>query len=105
MRLIYVLLDSPERNIERVRLRVLKGGHDVPEVKVRERYARSLAELFWFLEQADQAWIYDNSGGSPKLNIEKREGEITARLGVLPALVQVLRQVAARWPPPSHAPP
>ena len=32
--LTYVLLNSPERCIERVRLRVAKGGHDVPRDKV-----------------------------------------------------------------------
>lgn len=37
IRLIYVLLSSPQLNIERVRLRVAKGGHDVPEEKIIER--------------------------------------------------------------------
>ena len=43
--LIYVVLDSVERNIERVRIRVQKGGHDVPEDKLRARYTRSLEQL------------------------------------------------------------
>ena len=34
IRLIYILLNSPELNIERVRLRVAKGGHDVPTGKI-----------------------------------------------------------------------
>lgn len=55
VRLIYVLLDSPQRNIERVRLRVKKGGHAVPENKILERHARSLEQLPWFLDQADLA--------------------------------------------------
>jgi predicted ABC-type ATPase len=61
-RLIYVMLESPDLNVERVRLRARKGGHDVPEAKVGERWARSLQQLPWFLQQADQAVIYDNSG-------------------------------------------
>lgn len=55
VRLIYVILDSPDRNVERVRLRVAKGGHDVAERKIRERYARSLQQLPWLLKQADAA--------------------------------------------------
>src|SRR5262245_19903820 len=51
IRLIYVLLDSPQRNVERVRLRVKKGGHAVPEDKILQRYTRSLEQLPWFLEQ------------------------------------------------------
>lgn len=46
--LIYVVLDTTERNIERVRIRVRKGGHDVPEAKIRSRRERSLAQFPWF---------------------------------------------------------
>ena len=74
VRLIYVLLDTPERNIERVRLRVRKGGHAVPEEKILERHARSLAQLPWVLKEADQAWLFDNSGASPRLVGEKQRG-------------------------------
>jgi predicted ABC-type ATPase len=76
VRLIYVLLDSPQRNIERVRLRVTKGGHAVPENKILERHTRSLEQLPWFLEQADQASLFDNSGATPRLIGEKRAGVI-----------------------------
>ena len=48
-RLTYVILDSPDRNVERVKIRVRKGGHGVPETKIRERYDRSLRQLPWFL--------------------------------------------------------
>lgn len=75
--LIYVVLDSPERNIERVRLRVAKGGHAVPEEKIGDRYWRSLGQLPWFLEAVDRAWIYDNSGATPRLIAEKVDDEIS----------------------------
>ena len=35
--LIYVVLDSPERSIERIKLRVAKGGHHVDDGDVRRR--------------------------------------------------------------------
>jgi predicted ABC-type ATPase len=82
--LIYVVLDSPERNIERVKLRVLKGGHDVPDDKVRARYSRSLQQFPWFLDQADEAWIYDNSGDSPRRIGVKRDGLIQLSHEALP---------------------
>jgi predicted ABC-type ATPase len=44
VRLTYVILDSPERSIERVKLRVAKGGHAVPERKIVERYSCSLVK-------------------------------------------------------------
>jgi predicted ABC-type ATPase len=93
VRLIYVLLDSPQRNVERVRLRVKKGGHAVPERKILERYARSLEQLPWFLEQADQAWLFDNSGAEPRLIGEKRGGVITLDENALPAVVEAARKI------------
>ena len=77
-RLLFVVLDRPARNVERVRLRVSKGGHDVPKEKILARHARSLARLPWFLAQADLAWIYDNSGAAPRLIGRKQDGAVTA---------------------------
>lgn len=91
--LLYVVLDSPDRNVERVRLRVRKGGHDVPEDKIRARYARSLDQLPWFLEQADRAWIYDNSGAQPRRIGEKRDGVIQLDGDALPQVVQAVQTI------------
>jgi predicted ABC-type ATPase len=74
IRLLYVLLKDVEPNIERVKLRVLKGGHGVPEQKIRERWIRSFEQLPWFLAEADFALIYDNSGAKPKLIGHKQDG-------------------------------
>jgi predicted ABC-type ATPase len=72
--LLYVTLDTPQRNIERVRLRVAKGGHKVPEDKIVERRERSFKQLPWFLAQADFALLFDNSGAEPKLIGRKIKG-------------------------------
>src|SRR5262249_37023867 len=91
--LTYVILDSPKRNIERVRMRVKKGGHAVPEDKIVERYARSLAQMPWFLEQANEAWLYDNSDTSPRLIGRKREGVITLEPDALPQIVAAVETI------------
>jgi predicted ABC-type ATPase len=93
VRLIYVLLDDPRRNVERVRLRVQKGGHAVPEHKIVERYGRSLEQMPWFLEQADQAWVFDNSGAKPRLIAQKEAGVITLDDRALPALVEAIARI------------
>lgn len=93
IRLIYVVLDSPERSIERVAVRVAKGGHDVDDVDVRKRYRRSLDQMPWFLEQADEAWLFDNSGASPKLVGTKARGVVTLDGGALPILVEAVRRI------------
>lgn len=64
---VYVFLDSAELQLERIRARVAKGGHDVPEDKVRQRRERSFDQMPWFFGQADRAYIFENSGSEPEL--------------------------------------
>ena len=45
VRVWYVGLEGPELHIARVRARAIKGGHDIPESKIRERYNRSRLPL------------------------------------------------------------
>jgi predicted ABC-type ATPase len=61
IRLVYVILRSPELNIKRVQMRVEKGGHAVPVEKISARWRRSLEQLPWFLDHADWALLFDNS--------------------------------------------
>ncbi|OYW46427.1 MAG: hypothetical protein B7Z08_01020 [Sphingomonadales bacterium 32-68-7] len=91
--LIYVVLDSPERSIERIKLRVAKGGHHVADDDVRKRYGRSLEQLPWFLNQADRAWIYDNSSAKPKQVGEKADGVISVAEDALPDLLNAIRSL------------
>jgi len=93
VRLTYVILDSPQRCIERVRQRVKKGGHAVPEDKIVERYTRSLGQLPWFLDLADEAWLLDNSDASPKLMGRKRDGVITLDPTALPQVVAAVEKI------------
>ncbi|MDI7775268.1 AAA family ATPase [Asticcacaulis sp. EMRT-3] len=71
--LIYVYLKTVELNIERVRLRIKRGGHDVPEDKIRARRSRSFEQLAWFFDMADKAYIFDNSEADPKLIASKTD--------------------------------
>ncbi len=72
--LYFVATDDPEINIERVRNRVLNGGHPVPTEKIIERYARSLALLPAAIEQSSRAYVFDNSGANNLLIAEITEG-------------------------------
>lgn len=96
VRLIYVLLDSPDRNVERVRERIKSGGHSVPEDKIRARYAKSLDQLPWFLEKADQALIFDNSEASPRQIGQKLHGILTLDDRALPQLVAAARKIESQ---------
>ena len=66
-RLVYITTADPEVNVDRVRVRVLRGGHDVPVDKIHERWHRSMdTYLPWFAARADRLVVIDNSGEAPK---------------------------------------
>lgn len=69
--LYYVASDQPEIHVQRVRNRVKKGGHDVPEKKIIERYYRSMNNLLEAVQLADRAFIIDNSDQANNLVAEK----------------------------------
>ena len=54
-------LASPEQHIARVRARVIAGGHDIPEAKIRERYPRAQLHLIALMPQLTHLQVYDNS--------------------------------------------
>ncbi len=59
--LYFVATENPEINKYRVKLRVKKGGHDVPENKIEPRYYRSLELLYEASNFAYQAYFFDNT--------------------------------------------
>jgi predicted ABC-type ATPase len=87
-RMTYIILQSPDLNVERVRLRVEKG---------RERWAKSLSQLPWFLDQADWAAIYDNSGVKPVRVASKRDGTIYLDVAA-PAAIRTAVNAAGQMP-------
>lgn len=57
----FVGLGSPEHHLARIKLRVSRGGHDIPETKVRERFESSRRNLIALLPYLSQLQVYDNS--------------------------------------------
>ncbi len=60
-RVVFVCVSSPNLNVLRVRLRILQGGHSVPEDAIVARYARALQSLPQMSQLADQLLLFDNS--------------------------------------------
>ncbi len=60
----YVGLSSPELHIARVRARVSKGGHDIPEKDIRRRYEHSRLNLIDLLPHLAALRVHDNSAES-----------------------------------------
>jgi len=75
VRLWYVGLATPELHIARVRSRVVAGGHDIPEAKIRERYESSRLNLVDLMPKLTELRVYDNSEeGDPRKGVAPRPG-------------------------------
>lgn len=61
---LHVMLVPVELSVARVSERVGRGGHDVPEQKIRERYERLWSLIDTARESADRTAFYDNSTAS-----------------------------------------
>ncbi len=80
-------LESPELHLRRVRSRVSRGGHDIPEEKIRERWNSSRENLIRLLPALHHLRLYDNSTEAdpakgqapcPRLLLEVKSRKITA---------------------------
>lgn len=72
---LHVVLIPEELAVERVRHRVGAGGHDVPEVKIRERYQRLWGLVATALIRCHSASVYDNSGlQGPRIVAQVNDG-------------------------------
>ncbi len=80
-------LESPELHLQRVRARVARGGHDIPEAKIRERWTGSRENLIRLLPHIHHLRVYDNSVEAdpaqgvpprPVLLLEMKQRRITA---------------------------
>ena len=81
----YAGLSSPELHIKRVKARVARGGHDIPEADIRRRYQHSRLNLIHLLPSLAGLRVYDNSAEAdpatgkaptPKLALHVERGRI-----------------------------
>ena len=86
VRVWYAGLKSPELHIARVRARVAKGGHDIPEADIRRRYDRGRLNLIRLLPRLTALRLYDNGdeadpgrgvAPTPRLVLHLDAGRIT----------------------------
>lgn len=71
MTLLFFWLKNTELAKERVKTRVLEGGHNIPEDIIERRYYKGIKNLFEiYLSIVDQALLFDNSEGKHELIAE-----------------------------------
>lgn len=70
--LLFFWLQNVDLAIERVKTRVLEGGHNIETDIIRRRYKNGIKNLFEiYLSLVDEVMIFDNSAGKPELIAEK----------------------------------
>ena len=88
VRVWYMGLKNPELHLARVRARVLSGGHDISERRIRQRYVSSRANLVRLLPRLTELNVYDNSFDAdpltgqtpqPRLILRMDQGRIISR--------------------------
>ncbi len=60
--LYFIATNSSDINIKRIYSRAYKGGHNVPNEKVKSRYSKSILLLQKSITVFDRVYIFDNSG-------------------------------------------
>jgi predicted ABC-type ATPase len=66
--IFFLWLPKIELALDRVRVRVLGGGHNVPNAVVRRRYNRSIGNFLKIYRPVAESWtLFDNSGEIPKI--------------------------------------
>jgi predicted ABC-type ATPase len=82
--MLYCGLASPDLHIARVGQRVARGGHHIPEEKIRERWTTSRANLITLLPKLARLQVLDNSIGvnagesipDPVLVLDVQDGQV-----------------------------
>jgi predicted ABC-type ATPase len=68
IKLVFLYLQDVKIAIERVRVRVRQGGHDVPEDVILRRYDAGWRNFNRLYKGSVDSWaLYDNSGETPLL--------------------------------------
>lgn len=72
VKLLFFWLQNVTLACERVKTRVLEGGHNIPVETIKRRYNRGIKNLFdIYLPIVDEVLIFDNSNGNNRLIAEK----------------------------------
>ena len=75
--LFFLWIPTLELALARIRDRVRRGGHDIPEPVVRRRFHKGIQHLFKLFRPALDSWaLFDNSGEEPHLIVNEEDGNL-----------------------------
>lgn len=77
VQLLFFWLPTPETAIERVRQRVIEGGHNIPTNVIRRRYSAGIKNLFEIYMPIVDSWMLVENMSNPRIIIAENSGEGT----------------------------
>lgn len=63
--ILYFWLNTPDLAVERVRIRVKEGGHNIPEQTIRRRYDLGIKNMFNLYIPIADYWMFIDNSKSP----------------------------------------
>jgi len=72
---LYFWLNSPELAVERVRIRVKEGRHNIPEKTIRRRYDLGISNMFNLYIPVADYWMFIDNSKTPFEILAEGQGE------------------------------
>ena len=72
----FVTLPTVELSLLRIRNRVIKGGHNVPEADVRRRFDRSIRNFLYCYQPLADSWMLFDNSQTPSAVAFKKQGDL-----------------------------
>lgn len=95
IRLDYLWIPDLEITRNRVKQRVKKGGHDIPDEVQQRRFGKGLRLLLEHYRPLVHDWrIYDNTGQNPHLVVAERDGLLRVTHASRPVMIEALTKLA-----------
>ena len=99
---LHVLLIPEELAVQRIKHRVISGGHGVPEDKIRQRFQRLWALVVTAITRCDSATVYENSTlKGPRIVAQMSAGHL---IGASSWPAWAPHVLSSRWPGSGRTP-
>ncbi len=92
IRLYYIGVNSAEESIKRIKNRVEKGGHSIPDNDVIRRYEKRFDDLLTILPYCNEVYFYDNENGFVEA-AEYKNGQLIIKCDDVPQWLGELKKL------------
>ena len=91
VRIFYIGLNTLDESIQRIRNRVIRGGHNIHEDDVQRRFKKRFADVARILPYCDEGHFFDNENGFVEVG-EYKNGEIICKGDYKPIWFEELKK-------------